>query len=245
MTIAVSVIGRNGQLALALHEAALRYPGLSINFIGRADLDISKLGDIRTTLGPMNFDVMINAAAYTNVDMAETESTPAMTINRDAAGILAQVAAERGAPIIHISTDYVFSGEAGPYDEHAAPAPINMYGRSKLDGEHAVIAANARRYIFRTAWVHSNYGRNFVRTMLGAAADKPLLRVVGDQFGSPTNALRLADQLLGLISRGRDFSERYGTYHLAGSEVVSWFTFAEATFAHSRELGGRLPIWNA
>ena len=162
------------------------------------------------------------AAAYTAVDRAEDERDLAFAINADGAGHVAAAAAAVGAPVIHFSTDYVFDGEkAEPYTEEDAPNPRSVYGASKLAGERAVAAANSRHVIIRTAWVYSPFGTNFVKTMLGLAAERDRISVVADQIGNPTSALDLADAVLAIAAQLRARTEPaapdiYGLYHLAG-----------------------------
>ena len=185
-------------------------------------------------------DVVINAAAYTAVDQAEDEPERAARINGDAAGEVAAAAARIGATVIQISTDYVFDGRGeGPYKQGAATNPLGMYGRTKLAGEEQVRAANTRHVIVRTAWVYSPFGRNFVKTIMAAAATREVLTVVDDQRGNPSSALDLADGLLRMVDRWRQ-SPTLGlgqTYHLAGSGSTSWCGFARAIMAECSKRG--------
>jgi len=231
----VLVLGREGQLALSLAERAPEYPGLDLIFTSRADADLSSSGSAATAIAEASPDLVINAAAYTAVDKAEEEPALAFRINGEGAGEAAAAARQAGAPIIHISTDYVFDGAAPePYTEDAEPNPLSVYGRSKLAGEDAVRAANPDHLILRTAWVYSPFGRNFVRTMAAAAQTRDRVDVVADQHGSPTAALDLADAILRIAER-RDFSGT--TYHLAGSGSASWFDLASEVMANCRRLG--------
>jgi dTDP-4-dehydrorhamnose reductase len=191
-------------------------------------------------------DIVINPAAYTAVDKAESESDLAFAINRDGAGAVAAAAAELGAPIIHLSTDYVFDGaKPSPYVESDPTSPQGVYGRSKLEGEWAVVAANPRNLIIRTAWVYAPFGANFARTMLRLAGERDRLRVVDDQVGCPTYApdiawalLSMADQLAG---GWRD--ELAGVTHLAGPEAVTWCGFARLILEAAGARGGRnVPV---
>ena len=186
-------------------------------------------------------DVIINSAAYTAVDKAESEAPAALALNRDGARMLAEAAAKRGAAIIHISTDYVFDGsKPAPYLEDDPTGPINVYGWSKLEGEQAVVGANARHVIARTSWVYSPTGANFVKTMLRLAGERKELRIVDDQIGNPTYAPHLAKALL-QIARSvleDEPGQRWGTYHLAGAGTVSWCGFAREIFRVSATLGG-------
>jgi dTDP-4-dehydrorhamnose reductase len=186
-------------------------------------------------------DVIINSAAYTAVDKAESEQEAAFALNRTGAGLLAEEAAKRGAAIIHISTDYVFDGRKSvPYVETDAVAPQNIYGQSKLQGEQAVRQMNPEHVIARTAWVYSATGSNFVKTMLRLAGERDSLRVVDDQIGNPTYAPHLAQALLEIARKVRHAprDDQWGTYHLAGLGDVSWCGFAREVFRVSAELGG-------
>jgi dTDP-4-dehydrorhamnose reductase len=183
-------------------------------------------------------DVVINAAAYTAVDDAEEESDRAFRVNSTAAGEVAAAAARVGVPVVQISTDYVFDGRAEqPYTEDASTAPINIYGRSKLEGEQQVRSANPKHAIVRTSWVYSPFGRNFVRTMMGAAETRDELKVVDDQRGSPSSAFDLAEGLLRMIQAGGAASGK--TYHLAGTGWTTWFGFAREIMEERRHCGLR------
>lgn len=228
----ILVTGREGQLVRSLLE---RGAGRDIVALGRPDLDLDVQGSARAAILASHADIVINAAAYTNVDQAEDEPDRAMRINGDAAGEIADAAREIGAPVIQISTDYVFDGTAhGPYAEDAPTNPIGAYGRSKLLGETRVRDANPDHAIVRTAWVYSPFGRNFVKTMMSLAHTRDTLTVVADQHGNPTSALDLADGLLALIDLGVVGGT---TYHLAGTGNATWFDLAEYIFAQCANLG--------
>src|SRR5262245_10467806 len=172
---------------------------------------------------------VINAAAYTDVDRAESEESLAFAVNAEAPSRLAAETGRRGIPLVHISTDYVFDGRKGaPYVEQDAVAPLNAYGRSKLAGERGVRAGNHRHVIVRTSWVYSPYRKNFVRTILRLAAERDRLTVVADQCGCPTAARDVAEACLGIALSCAAQTEQphYGTYHLAGAGEASWFEFA-------------------
>ena len=209
--------------------------------MGRPGLDLCNAATITRAMTDFKPDVIINSAAYTAVDKAESESAAAFALNRDGARLLAEAAAKRNAVIIHISTDYVFDGsKASPYVEDDAVAPQNVYGRSKRDGEVAVRGANAQHIIARTAWVYSPVGANFVKTMLRLAGERDTLRVVDDQMGNPTYAPHLAKALLDIARKVRHAPRdgQWGTYHLAGRGDVSWCGFAREVFRVSAGLGG-------
>ncbi|MGL4395480.1 MAG: SDR family oxidoreductase, partial [Hyphomicrobium sp.] len=191
------IAGSHGQVAKAFLDVAPSCPDITAFAAGRPALDICNSGTIERTFGDLSPDVVINTAAYTAVDDAEGEAERAKALNDHGARLLAEAAARRGVPIIHLSTDYVFNGDKlGAYLESDAPGPRTVYGQTKLDGERAVAAANPRHIILRTAWVVSPFGRNFVKTMLKHAATNPRLRVVADQRGNPTYAPHLVDAIL-------------------------------------------------
>lgn len=236
------IAGWQGQLARALVEIAPGHPDIEALAIGRPALDLCEPASITRAMTDFRPDVIINTAAYTAVDKAETEPDAAFALNRDGARLLAEAAHRRGAAIIHVSTDYVFDGaKPTPYLEDDATAPLNVYGRSKLEGELAVRAANPRHAIVRTAWVHSPGGANFVRTMLRLAADRKTLRVVDDQIGSPTYAPHLAMAIIALagsISARNAADDCWGVYHAAGAGEVSWCGLAREVFRVSAARGG-------
>jgi dTDP-4-dehydrorhamnose reductase len=221
----VLVTGTEGQLARSLVERARLHADIELVALGRPELDLERLGSAGLAITESSPDVVINAAAYTAVDQAEEEPERAFRINADAAGEIADAAARAGAAVIQLSTDYVFDGRGdGPYREDVLVNPLGVYGRSKLAGEEQVRAANPRHAIVRTAWVYSPFGRNFVKSMMAAAATRDRLTVVDDQRGSPTSALDLADGLLTMIEAGGGWGE---TYHLAGGgEATTWCGFA-------------------
>lgn len=231
----ILVTGREGQLARSLAEKALGHPGLDLVFTSRAEADLSSSGSVAAAIAAVRPDLVINAGAYTAVDKAEEEPALAFRINADGAGEAAEAARGIGAAIIQISTDYVFDGQASePYVEDDLANPLSVYGRSKLAGEEAVRVANHDHLIIRTAWVHSPFGRNFVKTMVQAAREREVLNVVADQFGSPTSALDLADAVLTLAGRRAGFGE---TWHLAGGGSASWADLAAEVMTHCRRLG--------
>ena len=234
------VTGREGQLARSLAEQAAGDCGFELVFAARPDCDLSVPGSTAARIAAERPDLVINAAAYTAVDLAEDEEDAAFRINADAAGEVAAAAAAIGAPIFQISTDYVFDGSShAPIGEEQSVAPIGVYGRSKLAGEEQVRNANPHHLVLRTAWVISPFGRNFVRSILSATASRPELTVVADQQGSPTSALDLAAAILHasqLIGAGRD--DLLGrTFHLVGSGEASWFELASAVMEEARTLG--------
>ncbi|MCX5508080.1 dTDP-4-dehydrorhamnose reductase [Pseudomonas soli] len=242
----ILVCGRHGQVALALQEA-LRGLG-DVQRLGRDGFDMARPGQLRAVLRQMAPDLIINAAAYTAVDQAESETQLAHAINAEAPRILAEEAARLGAPLIHYSTDYVFDGsKPAPYSEDDAPNPLSVYGRSKLAGEQAITAVAGEHLILRTSWVYSLHGRNFLLTMQRLLQERPQLKVVNDQIGAPTWAGTLAASTRALIERWRDGQAgAWGTYHLTAQGETSWFGFAQAIAdqlkAQGRPCAELLPI---
>lgn len=235
------IAGWQGQVARALVELAPSAPDVEAFAVGRPGLDLCNAATIKRAMTDFRPDVIINSAAYTAVDEAESEQDAAFALNRTGAGLLAEEAAKRGAAIIHISTDYVFDGrKPAPYVETDAVAPQNVYGHSKLQGEQAVRQMNPEHVIARTAWVYSPVGANFVKTMLRLAGERESLRVVDDQVGNPTYAPHLAQALLEIARKVRHEPRdaQWGTYHLAGRGDVSWCGFAREVFRVSADLGG-------
>ena len=240
----VLVTGTQGQVVRALLERGAA-GGVAIEALGRPDFDLLEPSRLVEAIGASSADVIVNAAAYTAVDKAESEPEIATAINGAAAGAIARAAALRGAPIIQLSTDYVFDGSlARPYREDDPLAPISAYGRSKLAGEVAVAAANPRHVILRTAWVHSPFGANFVKTMLRLGETRDTVRVVADQLGSPTSAFDIADAILAIARRlaaEPGEASLHGVFHLVGSGEANWADFAEAIFAEAQRFG-RAPV---
>src|SRR5262245_55897446 len=197
----------------------------------RAALELEDPRAIARMIAAEPWSAVINAAAYTDVDRAESEEAVAFAVNAEAPSRLAAETACRGIPLVHISTDYVFDGRKGaPYVEQDEVAPLNVYGRSKLAGEHGVQAANPRHVILRTSWVYSLYRKNFVRTILQLAAERERLTVVADQRGCPTAARDIAKVCLDVAIRCAVEPEAapYGIYHFAGAGEATWFDFAKA-----------------
>ncbi|RST30810.1 dTDP-4-dehydrorhamnose reductase [Sphingomonas ginkgonis] len=234
----ILVTGRQGQLARALAEASEADGAIQLLFAGRPHVDLEQPGQLAAAIKAAAPDLVINAAAYTEVDRAEDEPKRAMRVNGAAAGEAAEAARAAGAPIIQISTDYVFDGQgSGAWREEARVGPLSVYGRTKLAGEEAVRGVSPDHLIVRTAWVYSSWGRNFVRTMLGAAAQRDTLTVVDDQVGSPTSAVDLAGALLTAGRRALRGEGLGRTYHCAGSGETSWFGFATEIMRTAREAG--------
>jgi dTDP-4-dehydrorhamnose reductase len=239
------VAGKEGQVARSLVEKA-RGRGLPIVALGRPSLDIGDPESISRAISTVNPCLVINAAAYTAVDQAESEIDQAFRINRDGARWLAAAASDKDIPYIYISTDYVFDGRKHePYLEEDSPCPLSVYGRSKLEGEMAVLEICKTAVVLRTSWIFSAYGHNFLRTMIRLARERELVRVVDDQCGAPTEAGAFASAILDVaetLLSSRDAQSKHGIYHLAASGSTSWYGFAEAVFAGWRMRGHRVPV---
>lgn len=236
----ILVVGRYGQVARAL-EARSSLQSLALECWGRPDLDVCQPDLIEAVLEEVQPRLIVNAAAYTAVDQAESEAELAFAVNSEGPGNLARAAARMKVPIIHISTDYVFDGtKTRPYQETDPTAPLGVYGRSKLEGEQQVAAGNPDHIILRTAWVYSPFGKNFVKTMLRVAEGRDELSVVHDQVGNPTSAFDIAEGILELASQivERRGLRDPGIYHMTGAGHASWAEFAEHVFAVSAPLGG-------
>lgn len=224
----ILIIGRNGQVSRALQS---RLSGLGELIVRGSDqLDLAQPDALRAPIEALRPGLIINAAAHTAVDQAESEPEQAFAINATAPGILAQTAVALGVPLIHYSTDYVFDGlKPVPYTEDDTPNPLSVYGRSKLAGENAIRQAGGQHLILRTSWVYSTAGRNFLLTMQRLLQEKPQLRVVADQIGAPTWAGTIADSTAQLIERWQaGHPGAWGTYHLTAQGETSWFGFAQA-----------------
>jgi dTDP-4-dehydrorhamnose reductase len=234
----VLVVGKTGQLATSIAEHRKAFPGLAVDFVGRPEIDLQHVEGAVASIGKRDFDVLVNASAYNDVDGAERDFAAAFAINAEGPAQLAALAAERGATFVHFSTDYVFAGGAAPYRESDEARPLGRYGESKLEGERRVAAANPRHFVFRTAWVFSPFARSFLRTLLQRAGEQDELRMVSDQRSNPTDALGLAEATLRLIEALQDDDRRFGLYHMAGEAAASRFELAEAIIDTSRRLGG-------
>jgi dTDP-4-dehydrorhamnose reductase len=238
----ILVTGVSGQVVTALRGAADSKADVTVFALGRPDLDLEHPIGLESAFARHNPDILINAAAYTAVDLAEEEAVKAHAINGAAPGKIASAASALGIPIIQISTDYVFDGsKANPYVETDPVAPIGTYGRSKLVGEQAVAAATDNHAIIRTSWVYAATGKNFFRTMLRLAETRDEIAVVADQKGCPSFAPDIAEALIGVARNlvARSDTELRGIFHLAGSGATDWAGFAESIFAHSQAAGGR------
>ncbi len=228
----ILVTGANGQVGYSLTQQ-LSEQHWDFIALTRNELDISDAAAVDTAVQQFHPDIIINAAAYTAVDKAEQERELAFAINRDGAANLARAAKKINAAILHISTDYVFAGDAaGTYNEDAPTTPQGAYGQSKLEGEQAVITANDKHIILRTAWVFGEHGNNFVKTMIRLGRTRDSLGIVADQEGGPTYAGDIAAALLAIAQQyNAGKSINWGIYHYSGLPHVSWFGFAQFIFS--------------
>ncbi|MGN6848884.1 MAG: dTDP-4-dehydrorhamnose reductase [Sphingomicrobium sp.] len=241
MAARLLVTGREGQVARSLVERA-RGSDVEIVPLGRSKLDLTAPEEtIISAIAAARPDGVVSAAAYTQVDKAESEPEFAFAVNEAGARAVARAAHKLRVPLIHLSTDYVFNGtKEGAYVEGDPPEPTGVYGASKLAGEQAVLAEHENSVILRTAWVYSPFGSNFVKTMLRLAGDRKEITVVSDQRGNPTSALDIADGVLTIAANllaGSDPAQR-GIFHMTATGDASWAEFAEAIFAASADAGG-------
>lgn len=233
----ILITGQHGQVS---RELQLRLQDLGdLIVLGRDQLDLANPDQIRQQIRAQRPDLIINAAAHTAADQAESEPDVVFAINTIAPGILAEEAKALGIPLIHYSTDYVFDGsKPAPYTEADTPNPLGIYGQSKLAGEQAIMAVGGNYLILRTSWVYSSHGKNFLLTMQRLLQEKPQMRIVADQIGAPTWAGSIAHSTRGLIERWQAGEPgEWGVYHLTARGETSWFGFAEAIGEHLRKQG--------
>ena len=243
----ILLTGKNGQVGA---ELAVVLPRLGeVIAPDRQDLDLSRPDDLRRTIREIRPTLIVNAAAYTDVDQAEKEEAVAEAINADAPALMAQEAKKIGAGLVHFSTDYVFDGSKhSPYEENDSPNPVSVYGKTKLAGEQAIQGVGLPHLIFRTAWVYGTRGRNFLLTVLLLASQREELRIVDDQFGAPTWCREIARgtvSVLGrlLSDRGGSLSlpETGGVYHMTAAGVTTWHDFAKAILDEASHAPPSLP----
>jgi len=236
----ILVTGANGQLGKEIKQLESAYPGFRFIFLSREDLPIHHFELVRNFFKGYTPQYLINCAAYTAVDKAESEKELAFQVNGEAVGVLAAVCKEYGTKFIHISTDYVFDGNGkAPYATDAPTNPQSVYGASKLKGEQEAMQYNADSIIIRTSWVYSEFGKNFVKTMRKLMSEREELKVVNDQIGSPTYAADLAGAILQIIAGGK---WEPGIYHFSNTGVISWYDFAVSIKEHSGFKCRILPI---
>ena len=233
----ILLTGGNGQVGFELQRALM--PLGEVTASDRASLDLADEAAVRALVRVLRPDVIVNAAAYTAVDRAESDAAAAFAVNAEAPRILGEEAARLGALVLHFSTDYVFGGEQErPYTALDAPAPCNVYGRSKWQGEQALAGACARHLVLRTGWVLGVHGGNFARTMLRLARERASFGVVADQYGAPTPAALLADISAHLLRQyRRDRTIGFGTWHVAAAGTASWYDYARFVLAEARAAG--------
>lgn len=237
----ILLTGSNGQVGRELQRALA--PLGSVVALDRHGLDLANPVAIRRVIRDCRPALIVNAAAYTAVDRAESEPEKAMAVNGIAPGILAEEARRLDALLVHYSTDYVFDGtKPAPYSESDTPHPCNIYGKSKLAGEQSIQATGVAHYILRTSWVYAAEGANFLNTVLRLARERPELRIVNDQTGAPTWARAIADMTAQLLTNRRNADDpRYGLYHLTAAGAVTWHGFAQAILAEAEHVMGMKP----
>ncbi|MEX0144868.1 dTDP-4-dehydrorhamnose reductase [Massilia sp. LMS1-1-1.1] len=235
----ILITGKTGQVGYEL-ERSLQGLG-EVIALDRSQMDLADLNQVRNVIRRVKPTLIVNPAAYTAVDKAESEPELAMRINGEAPGIMAEEARKVGAAMIHYSTDYVFDGSKnGPYVETDPTCPVNVYGSSKLAGEQAIQATGIPHLILRTSWVYSTHGKNFLLTMLRLAQERDELSIVSDQFGAPTWSRTIADTTAHIVAQSVAAANRQvwwekhsGLYHLTAQGQTSWFGFTEAIMAHA------------
>ena len=243
----ILVAGKTGQLARCLVDVA-EQRALPIIAVGRPECDLEDSGSINRAVHAVLPRAIVNAAGYTAVDKAESEPERAFVVNRDGARRLAATAWRLQIPFVHVSTDYVFDGrKSSAYFEDDIPCPLGVYGRSKLEGELAVMDTNPDALVFRTSWVYSPYGTNFLKTVLRLADTRDVVRVVDDQRGAPTAAIDVASAIVDALGQvnEKNAQTRAGIYHESAAGETTWYGFAEAIFAGWGDRGRRVPILQA
>ncbi|HLA56992.1 MAG TPA: dTDP-4-dehydrorhamnose reductase [Flavobacterium sp.] len=224
----VLVTGASGQLGQALQSVAEKYSGIRFYFAGSGEADITNKKQLSEIFTDQKPDFCINAAAYTAVDKAESEPEKAHLINTTGAQNLAETCKDFGTTLIHISTDFVFDGnKTAPYNESDDTNPQGVYAKTKLDGEQAITQILKQYFIIRTSWVYSQFGNNFMKTMLRLSKERDSISVVDDQVGTPTSAVDLAEAVIAIILSG---SDAYGIYHFSNEGQTSWYGFAKEIF---------------
>lgn len=237
----ILLFGKNGQVGWELQRSLA--PLGHIKAMDRAECDLSSPAQLQEAIRSYMPDVMVNAAAYTAVDKAESEQDKAFQINRDAPALMAREAAAIDALLVHYSTDYVFDGSGSDaWQETDQVNPLNVYGTSKLAGEQAIHASHCRHLIFRTSWVYAARGQNFAQTMLRLAQERDSLSVINDQFGAPTSAELIADVTSHAICSVQDQPELAGLYHLVAQGVTTWYDYARVVLDFARSRGMTLKV---
>jgi dTDP-4-dehydrorhamnose reductase len=239
----IIVLGAKGQVGNDLVEL-LSLKNVEVRGFSREEADLTHIDDLVAKLTVLKPTAVINAAAYTAVDLAEKEPDKAFQINGVAPGALARWCASRDIPFVHYSTDYVFSGIGDrPWTETDPTGPLSVYGQSKLAGEEAILAAGGKSLILRTSWVYSAYGKNFLNTMLRLAAEKDELRIVNDQVGAPTLSVHLAQATLDILEKSKTMDHfPAGIFHVCNLGETTWYEFAREIFTLARSLGNELRV---
>lgn len=243
----ILLVGKNGQVGWELQRSLSTLGDvIAVDFFDKELCgDLTNLDGIAQTVRSVKPDVIVNAAAHTAVDKAETERELSELLNEKGVAVLAMESAKLGALLVHYSTDYVFNGEGEDYRcEEDIPAPLNVYGETKLAGEQAIIRSNPRHLIFRTSWVFATRGNNFAKTMLRLARDKDTLSIINDQYGAPTSAELLADCTAIAIRQERVNRDVAGVYHLVASGETTWFDYANYVFMVAKSQGEKLVVQN-
>jgi dTDP-4-dehydrorhamnose reductase len=237
----ILVFGGAGQLGQELARAA-KLRAIPITTLTRSDVDIAESAAVAAALSHVRPTLVVNAAAYTKVDLAETNVDEARQANEIGPAVLAHACARINLPMVHVSTDYVFDGSKdGAYLESDPVCPINVYGRTKAAGEDAVRHALKRHIILRTAWIYSEFGNNFLKTILGLAATRDELRIVADQHGSPTSAREVAEAIVRIGPSLLKDDDICGTYHFTSAGATTWYGFAKRAIAVQAPITGRYP----
>jgi dTDP-4-dehydrorhamnose reductase len=242
----ILLLGKNGQLGWELQRSLVPLGKLIVlDRLGQQGLcgDLTNLDGLRKTITALKPDVIVNAAAYTAVDKAESEPALAQLINTQAVEVIALEAFKIGAWLVHYSTDYVFNGSGSePWHENDEPKPLSQYGKTKLTGEQAIQNSGCKHLIFRTSWVYSSRGNNFAQTMLRLASERKTLSVINDQVGTPTSAALLADCTAHALWQAIQNPQLTGLYHLAASGHTTWYEYASLVIDHARTMGKELLV---
>ncbi|SET49735.1 dTDP-4-dehydrorhamnose reductase [Marinobacter segnicrescens] len=239
--MSILLFGANGQVGTELRRTLLPHGDLTA--LTRMEADLSDANAVKAAIASAKPKVIVNAAAYTAVDRAESEPELASSINRDAVAAMAEAASVSGALLVHYSTDYVFAGGGSqPYQTDDPTGPKGVYGKTKLEGEMAIAASGCDHLIFRTSWVYASHGHNFVKTMLRLGQEKDQLRVVADQVGAPTSAELIADVTALAINAATQGRINHGVYHLTAGGETSWHGLATYVFEVARECGLQLTV---
>ncbi len=241
----ILVTGADGQLGSEIVKLSRRFSNMKFTFLTIDDLDLTDNIRVSEYFAKHTFDYLINCAAYTAVDKAESDVDSAYKVNSTMVGFLGEMAKKTGARVIHISTDYVFDGKAySPYNEDTPTNPVSVYGKSKLEGEELLMRSNPESIIIRTAWLYSSFGNNFVKTMVRLGKERDELRVVQDQIGSPTNAADLAEAIVTIIYRVEEEGYKFvpGVFHYTNEGVASWYDFAYHIFEMAEIACSVVPV---